>query len=390
MIGKLSGVVDSLDEDGIILDVNGVGYLVAASARTLRTLPPVGQPAALLIETQVREDAIRLYGFLTAGERDWFRLLQSVQGVGAKVALGILGALTADALSAAIARQDKAMMARAPGVGPKLAARLVLELKDKAPALGGVDFGGAGVDSAPKLAQGGRRRDPCARRPRLCATAGRRRHRQMLGSARRRRTDGGADPGCAQGSGAMSGENGARRPVLSLIGLVLLFAALGPAVGGALFFPLAVILKPPIGADTLALSALVAALFGHTIALIASYVVGVGPAAATGFLYGLWDAAVPDRWPRALVAAFIGGAVAYGVLLRLAAIGGSAHITIEASSGVSTADWIDAAFSSGVEGALAHAFVACGAVAGLVCAMAASLFGLTMRPAPPSQSSGAV
>ena len=85
-----------------------------------------------------------------------------------------------------------------------------------------------------------------------------------------------------------------------LIGLVLLFAALGPAVGGALFFPLAVILKPPIGADTLALSALVAALFGHTIALIASYVVGVGPAAATGFLYGLWDAAVPDRWPRAL------------------------------------------------------------------------------------------
>jgi holliday junction DNA helicase RuvA len=151
MIGKLSGVVDSLDEDGLILDVNGVGYLVAASARTLRALPPVGQPAALLIETQVREDAIRLYGFLTAGERDWFRLLQSVQGVGAKVALGILGALTADALSAAIARQDKAMMARAPGVGPKLAARLVLELKDKAPALGGVDFGGVTIDNAPKL-----------------------------------------------------------------------------------------------------------------------------------------------------------------------------------------------------------------------------------------------
>jgi len=188
----------------------------------------------------------------------------------------------------------------------------------------------------------------------------------------------------------MSGENGARRLVLPLIGLVLLFAALGPAVGGALFFPLAVILKPPTGADTLALSALVAALFGHTIALIASYVVGVAPAAATGFLYGLWDAVVPDRWPRALVAAFIGAAVAYGVLLRLAAIGGSARITIEASSGVSTADWIDAAFSSGVEGALAHAFVACGAVAGLVCAMAASLFGLTMRPAPPSQLPGAV
>ena len=150
MIGKLSGVVDSLDEDGLILDVNGVGYLVAASARTLRSLPSIGDPVALLIETQVREDAIRLYGFLTIVERDWFRLLQSVQGVGAKVALGILGALTADALSAAIARQDRAMMARAPGVGPKLAARLVLELKDKAP-LGGVDFGGVSIDSAPKL-----------------------------------------------------------------------------------------------------------------------------------------------------------------------------------------------------------------------------------------------
>jgi hypothetical protein len=178
--------------------------------------------------------------------------------------------------------------------------------------------------------------------------------------------------------------------VLSLIGLMLLFAALGPAVGGALFFPLAVILKPPVGAETLALSALVAALFGHTIELIASYVVGVGPAAATWFLYGLWDAAVPDRWPRALVAAIIGGAVAYGVLLRLAAIGANVDMTIEARSGVSTADWVDAAFSSGVGGALAHAFVASGAIAGLVCAMAASLFGLTMRPAPPSQLPGAV
>ena len=103
----------------------------------------------------MREDAIRLYGFLTAAERDWFRLLQSVQGVGAKVALGILGALSADALSAAIARQDKAMMARAPGVGPKLAARLVLELKDKAPALGVGRFRPArsGFERAPKLAK---------------------------------------------------------------------------------------------------------------------------------------------------------------------------------------------------------------------------------------------
>ena len=204
MIGKLSGVVDSLDEDGLILDVNGVGYLVAASARTLRSLPSIGDPVALLIETQVREDAIRLYGFLTIVERDWFRLLQSVQGVGAKVALGILGVLTADALSAAIANQDKAMMARAPGVGPKLAARLVLELKDKAPALGGVDFGGAGAGQRVETAQGGGGRDACARRPRLRPTASRRRGRQVLRSAWLGGADGGADPGGPEGAGAMS------------------------------------------------------------------------------------------------------------------------------------------------------------------------------------------
>jgi Holliday junction DNA helicase RuvA len=154
MIGKLKGVIDSLDEEGLIIDVNGVGYLVAASARTLRALPPAGQMAELLIETHVREDAIRLFGFLTAIERDWFRALQGVQGVGAKVALGILGTLTAEALSTAIARQDKGMMARAPGVGPKLAARLVLELKDKAPAFGVADLGGgpdAGAEGSSKL-----------------------------------------------------------------------------------------------------------------------------------------------------------------------------------------------------------------------------------------------
>ncbi len=155
MIGKLKGVVDSVEDEALILDVNGVGYLVSASARTLRAIPAVGEPAALLIETHVREDAIRLYGFLTAGERDWFRLLQSVQGVGAKVALGILGALSAEALSTAVTRQDKAMMARAPGVGPKLAARLVLELKDKAPAFALADFvhSEAGLERTPKLAK---------------------------------------------------------------------------------------------------------------------------------------------------------------------------------------------------------------------------------------------
>ncbi len=143
MIGKLKGIVDEVGEEELILDVGGVGYLVAASARTLRALPAVGEPATLFIETHVREDAIRLYGFLTASERDWFRLLQSVQGVGAKVALGVLGTLSGDAISSAIAHQDKAAMAMAPGVGPKLAARIVHELKDKAPALSLADLGGA-------------------------------------------------------------------------------------------------------------------------------------------------------------------------------------------------------------------------------------------------------
>jgi holliday junction DNA helicase RuvA len=147
MIGKLRGVVDGRDDEGLILDVNGVGYLVAASGHTLRALPPNGEPVELLIQTHVREDAIKLYGFLTASEHDWFRLLQSVQGVGAKVALGILGTLNPGALSAAIARQEKAMMARAPGVGPKLAARLVLELKDKAPAVGSVGFSESDPDA---------------------------------------------------------------------------------------------------------------------------------------------------------------------------------------------------------------------------------------------------
>ncbi|HXZ15726.1 MAG TPA: Holliday junction branch migration protein RuvA, partial [Roseiarcus sp.] len=97
-------------------------------------LPRPGEPATLAIETQVREDAIRLFGFLNEPERDWFRLLQSVQGVGAKVALALLSTLSADALASAVAGQDKAMVARAPGVGPKLAARIVAELKDRAPA----------------------------------------------------------------------------------------------------------------------------------------------------------------------------------------------------------------------------------------------------------------
>lgn len=139
MIGKLKGLIDSYGEDFVILDVNGVGYVVQCSARTLQKLPRVGETAALAIETQVREDAIRLFGFSSDAERDWFRLLQSVQGVGAKVALAILSVLGPNELAQAIAGADKASIARAPGVGPKLAARIAAELKDKAPVFGSVD-----------------------------------------------------------------------------------------------------------------------------------------------------------------------------------------------------------------------------------------------------------
>jgi Holliday junction DNA helicase RuvA len=139
MIGKLRGLVDSYGDDFVILDVNGVGYVVHCSGRTLQKLPRAGEAASLSIETQVREDAIRLFGFSSETERDWFRLLQTVQGVGSKVALAILSILSASELATAIATQDKAMVARAPGVGPKLAARIVAELKDKAPAFGSVD-----------------------------------------------------------------------------------------------------------------------------------------------------------------------------------------------------------------------------------------------------------
>ncbi len=139
MIGKLKGVIDSYGEDHVILDVNGVGYLVHCSARTLQELPPAGQVATLAIETYVREDQIRLFGFMTDVERAWFRLLQTVQGVGAKVALAVLGTLKPADLASAIAMRDKAMVARTPGVGPKVAERIVTELKDKAPAYAEVD-----------------------------------------------------------------------------------------------------------------------------------------------------------------------------------------------------------------------------------------------------------
>lgn len=148
MIGKLKGIVDSYGEDHVILDVQGVGYVVQCSAKTLQRLPKPGEAAVLSIETHVREDAIRLYGFLSDNERDWFRLMQAVQGVGAKVALAILSTLDPGALATALATSDKAAVARAPGVGPKLAQRICAELKDKAPAFGHVDPGVAQLAGA--------------------------------------------------------------------------------------------------------------------------------------------------------------------------------------------------------------------------------------------------
>jgi Holliday junction DNA helicase RuvA len=139
MIGKLKGIVDDYGDDHVIVDVGGVGYLVVCSQRTLAALPKKGDAATLFVETHVREDMIRLYGFARAAEREWFRLLTTVQGVGAKVALAILSTLDASDLAQAIALQDKAQIGRAPGVGPKLAQRIAGELRDKAPALASVD-----------------------------------------------------------------------------------------------------------------------------------------------------------------------------------------------------------------------------------------------------------
>jgi len=139
VIGKLRGVVDSYGEDSVIVDVGGVGYQVYCSARTLQALPRPGEAATLSIETYVREDMIRLYGFANELEREWFRLLQTVQGVGAKVALGVLGTLKPGELATAIALQDRATLARAPGVGRKVAERIAAELRDKAPAYAGAD-----------------------------------------------------------------------------------------------------------------------------------------------------------------------------------------------------------------------------------------------------------
>ncbi|MET3614646.1 Holliday junction DNA helicase RuvA [Rhizobium aquaticum] len=155
MIGKLKGTVDEIGEDYVLVDVHGVCYLAFCSARTLSKLN-VGEAVVLFIETYVREDQLKLFGFTTPLEREWFRLLQVVQGIGSKVALAVLSTLTPSELANAIALQDKTAISRAPGVGPKVAIRILTELKNKAPAFAGeaVNMGlkqeiGEGVASAP-------------------------------------------------------------------------------------------------------------------------------------------------------------------------------------------------------------------------------------------------
>ncbi len=159
MIGKLTGRVDQVSLNAVIVDVGGVGYEVTVGARTLTSLPPVGEIVSLAIDTYVREDEIRLYGFATEHDRAWFRALQTVQGVGAKVALAVLGTLSTTDLANAVALQDKALVARAPGVGPKVAARIVIELKDKMPTLAPAIRPGGGLAPVASLPEGLAARD---------------------------------------------------------------------------------------------------------------------------------------------------------------------------------------------------------------------------------------
>ncbi len=148
MIGKLKGLVDGFGDDFVHLDVGGVVYEAFCSSKTLAALPQVGHATVVHIEMIVREDMIRLYGFASEAEKQWFRILMTVQGVGARVALSILSTLTISELASAIALQDKTMIGRANGVGPKLAVRVVTELKGKVPETGTLDPGVLGFQAA--------------------------------------------------------------------------------------------------------------------------------------------------------------------------------------------------------------------------------------------------
>jgi Holliday junction DNA helicase RuvA len=164
MIARLAGRLHSTGADSCVVDVGGVGYRVQCSARTLSALPPVGEAVELVIETRVQDDQIRLFGFRGEAERQCFNLLQTVQGVGAKLALGLLATLTPEELAQAVAAGDKAMLARAPGVGQKLATRLAMELKDRIGEISGPTLarepavGGAAADALSALIHLGYRR----------------------------------------------------------------------------------------------------------------------------------------------------------------------------------------------------------------------------------------
>jgi len=154
MIGKLTGRLDAISANAVILDVGGVGYEVTVGPRTFGALPAVGEIVSLAIDTHVREDEIRLYGFVTEHERAWFRALQTVQGVGARIALAVLGTLSTSDLANAVALGDKGVVSRAPGVGPKVAMRIVAELKDKMPALAPAIVVGGGYGPVAMLPDG--------------------------------------------------------------------------------------------------------------------------------------------------------------------------------------------------------------------------------------------
>ncbi|MDQ1196575.1 Holliday junction branch migration protein RuvA [Agrobacterium sp. SORGH_AS 787] len=145
MIGKLKGTIEEIGDDYVLVDVHGVCYVAHCSARTLSRLGSVGEAVVLFIETYVREDQLKLFGFMSALEREWFNLLQSVQGVGSKVALAVLSTLSPSELANAIALQDKAVVSRAPGVGPKVAIRIITELRNKAPVFAGEAAGAIGL-----------------------------------------------------------------------------------------------------------------------------------------------------------------------------------------------------------------------------------------------------
>jgi hypothetical protein len=185
-----------------------------------------------------------------------------------------------------------------------------------------------------------------------------------------------------------------RRFFLPMIGLALLFAALGPAIGAALFVAIALALETPAAAQTVGHFGSVAPPLARAIALVVAYVLGAGPAAATGFLYALWDAAAPAGAPRSLAAALIGGALTYCLFLWLSSLGASLEATIRVDASPAAGRWLDAAFSGELSATLRAALVGCGAAAGLVCAMTASLIGLTTRgalalePPAPAPSGG--